>query len=95
MYLILKRAVPAGSPFATPLSPVGWEPVALSAAATAKDAAAEAGDATMVAVVEWTPEYFEPQVTRTVTKLTQKQAESKLSAATEPAGVPPEMSSDR
>lgn len=86
MYLILKRAAPTGSPFATPLSPVGWEPVALSAAATAKDAAAEAGDASMVAVLEWTPEYFEPQVTRTVTKLTVKQAEAKLSAVTDPGG---------
>lgn len=86
MYLILKRAAPTGSPFATPSSPVGWEPVALSAAATAKEAAAEAGDAAMIAVVEWTPEYFEPQVTRTVTKLTAKQAETKLSAAIEPGG---------
>lgn len=95
MYLILKRAAPAGSSFATPLSPVGWEPVAISAAATAKDAAAESGDTSMIAVVEWAPEYFEPQVTRTVTKLTAKQAETKLSAASEPMRVPSETPSDR
>lgn len=56
----------------------GWQVVALTATATAKQAAEENAGGRDVAVLEWTPEFYESETVVSVKKLTEKQAEARM-----------------